>query len=56
MAMALEARGFGLSRQPTSFIDYPVESSDLAATAALFALGAAYFMIYYTGYGAVSVK
>ena len=56
MAMALEARGFGLSRQPTSFIDYPVESSDLAATAALFALGAAYFMIYYTGYGAISVK
>ncbi|MGZ6176592.1 MAG: energy-coupling factor transporter transmembrane component T family protein [Candidatus Binataceae bacterium] len=56
MAMALEARGFGMSRQPTSFIDYPVESSDLAATVALFALGALYFMIYYTGYGAISPK
>ena len=56
MAMALEARGFGMSRQPTSFIDYPVEPSDIAATVALFALGAAYFMIYYTGYGAISPK
>ena len=56
MAMALEARGFGMSRQPTSFIDYPVEPSDIAATVALFALGAVYFMIYYTGYGAISPK
>lgn len=56
MAMALEARGFGMSRQPTSFIDYPVKPSDIAATVALFALGAAYFMIYYTGYGAISPK
>jgi energy-coupling factor transport system permease protein len=56
MAMALEARGFGMSRQPTSFIDYPVEASDIAATVALFALGAVYFMIYYTGYGAISLR
>jgi energy-coupling factor transporter transmembrane protein EcfT len=56
MAMALEARGFGMSHQPTSFIDYPVEASDVAATATLFALGAAYFVIYYSGYGAISVK
>jgi energy-coupling factor transporter transmembrane protein EcfT len=56
MAMALEARGFGMSRQPTSFIDYPVEPRDIAATLALFALGAAYFMIYYTGYGAISPR
>lgn len=53
-AMALEARGFGMSRQPTSFIEYPVEASDVAASVALFALGAVYFMIYYTGYGAIS--
>jgi len=52
----LEARGFGMSRQPTSFIDYPVKPSDIAATVALFALAAAYFMIYYTGYGAISPK
>jgi energy-coupling factor transporter transmembrane protein EcfT len=56
MAMALEARGFGMSHQPTSFIDYPVEASDVAATAALFALGATYFAIYYSGYGAISLK
>ena len=56
MAMALEARGFGMSRQPTSFIDYPVEASDIAATVVLFALGAVYFTIYYTGYGAISIK
>ena len=56
MAMALEARGFGMSRRPTSFIDYPVEARDVAATVALFALGAAYFIIYYTGYGAISPK
>ncbi|HZO80210.1 MAG TPA: energy-coupling factor transporter transmembrane component T [Candidatus Binataceae bacterium] len=54
MAMALEARGFGMSQQPTSFIDYPVEMGDVAAAAALFALGALYFMIYYTGYGAIA--
>src|ERR1700682_2503578 len=56
MAIALEARGFGMSHQPTSFIDYPVAASDVAATAALFALGVAYFAIYYSGYGAISPK
>ena len=56
MAMALEARGFGMSHQPTSFIDYPVKPGDIAATAALFAMGAVYFMIYFTGYGAISPK
>ena len=30
--------------------------SDIAATVALFSMGAAYFMIYYTGYGAISPK
>jgi energy-coupling factor transporter transmembrane protein EcfT len=54
MAMALEARGFGMSRQPTSFIEYPVEPGDIAAACVLFLLAAAYFSIYYTGYGAIS--
>lgn len=54
MAMALEARGFGMSRQPTSFVEYPVRSRDLAAAFSLCALGAIYFMIYYSGYGAIS--
>jgi energy-coupling factor transport system permease protein len=54
MAMALEARGFGMSHQPTSFIEYRVEPGDMAAAAVLFLLGATYFVIYYTGYGAIS--
>ena len=54
MAMALEARGFGMSRQPTSFIDYPFEPGDITAVCALFILAAVYFTIYYTGYGAIS--
>jgi len=56
MAMALEARGFGMSSRPTSFVDYPVETADIVATVFLFALGALYFMIYYTGYGAISPR
>lgn len=56
MAMALEARGFGMSATPTSFIDYPMRPRDITAFAALIALGIAQFAIYYTGYGAISPK
>jgi energy-coupling factor transport system permease protein len=56
MAMALEARGFGMSAKPTSFIEYPVRPRDIAAMVALTALGTAYFIIYFTGYGAISLK
>jgi energy-coupling factor transport system permease protein len=56
MAMALEARGFGRISQPTSFIEYPVQARDLIAAAILTMIGAAYFMIYYTGYGAIPLK
>jgi energy-coupling factor transport system permease protein len=56
MAMALEARGFGLRNNPTTLIEYPVTARDIAAAAALFALAAGYFMIYYTGYGAISPR
>src|SRR5260221_6250053 len=31
MAMALEARGFGFSHEPTTFIEYPVTAADIAA-------------------------
>ena len=51
MAMALEARGFGRSNEPTTFIDYPVSGSDIMAFAVLIALAAGYFMLYYTGIG-----
>jgi energy-coupling factor transport system permease protein len=56
MAMALEARGFGRLSRPTSFIKYPLAPRDFVATIILLAIGAAYFMIYYTGYGAIAVQ
>lgn len=55
MAMALEARGFGRMTQPTTYIDYPILGSDAAAFAVLIAVGATYFMLYYTGLGAIAV-
>jgi len=56
MAMALEARGFGMNPHPTSFIEYPVRPRDLATVAFLIALGAAYFGLYLTGLGIVAMK
>jgi energy-coupling factor transporter transmembrane protein EcfT len=56
MAMALEARGFGMSATPTSFIDYPMSARDYTAFAALIAVGIGQFVIYYAGYGAISPK
>src|SRR5262249_5509471 len=46
MAMALEARGFGYTHEPTTFIDYPVAGGDIFAFAALIALGTIYFLLY----------
>ena len=54
MAMALEARGFGLSITPTSLIEYRIERRDTIALIALTTLGTGYFLIYYTGYAAIS--
>jgi len=56
MAMALEARGFGMMATPTSFIDYPIRTRDKAAFAVLIGLGVAQFLIYYAGYGGISPK
>jgi energy-coupling factor transport system permease protein len=53
MAMALEARGFGFTHEPTTYIEYPVAGADLAAFAALIALGAFYFLLYYSGIGGI---
>jgi energy-coupling factor transport system permease protein len=53
MAMALEARGFGRTGEPTTFIDYPVAGADVIAFAALIAIGGGYFMLYYTGIGGI---
>jgi energy-coupling factor transport system permease protein len=56
MAMALEARGFGMNATPTSFIDDPIRPRDGVAFVALTAIGVAQFLIYYAGYGAISPK
>ena len=56
MAMALEARGFGLLNSPSTLIDYPVKPADIVASLTLFIIGAGYFLIYYTGYGAIRVS
>ena len=56
MAMALEARGFGFSPAPTSYIDYPIRPRDRIAFALLLVIGLAQFMIYYIGYGAIRLK
>ncbi len=56
MAMALEARGFGLRNTPTTLVDYPVMPADVAAAVTLFGIAAGYFLLYYTGYGAIPVK
>ncbi len=56
MAMALEARGFGVSATPSSYIDYPIAARDRVAFALLAAIGVVYFLIYYTGYGAIAVN
>jgi energy-coupling factor transport system permease protein len=56
MAMALEARGFGKNSRPTSFIAYPVKASDVCSFGLMSILGAAYFFIYYLGYGAISPR
>ena len=53
MAMALEARGFGFSHEPTTFIEYPVTPADVIAFAFLIALGTLYFMLYWTGLGGI---
>ncbi|HVA39960.1 MAG TPA: energy-coupling factor transporter transmembrane component T [Candidatus Binataceae bacterium] len=56
MAMALEARGFGMSAMPTSYIDFPIRPRDRVAYALLIGLAAIYFLIYWTGYGSISAK
>ena len=54
MAMALEARGFGLGITPTSLIQYQIERRDILALIALTTMGLVYFIIYYTGYASIS--
>jgi energy-coupling factor transport system permease protein len=54
MAMALEARGFGMNPHPTSYIEYPVRRRDIATLVFLIGLGAAYFALWLGGWGLVA--
>jgi energy-coupling factor transport system permease protein len=53
MAMALEARGFGYSERPTSYVRYQMRALDVVMLICMTLVGTAYFMIYYWGYGAI---
>src|SRR5271170_6851130 len=54
MAMALEARGFGYSERPTSYVHYEMRPLDFGVLVGVGLLGAGYFLIYYFGYGAIA--
>ncbi len=56
MAMALEARGFGYSAHPTSYVHYEMRPMDVAMLIGIATLGIAYFLIYYSGYGAIAPR
>ncbi|HLW70393.1 MAG TPA: energy-coupling factor transporter transmembrane component T [Candidatus Binataceae bacterium] len=56
MAMALEARGFGMGAQPTSLGQYEVRALDCTAFAILLAVGVLYFLFYLGGYGTIATK
>ncbi len=56
MAMALEARGFGYSPRPTSYVHYEVRPLDVLMLVGVGLLSAAYFLIYYTGRGAIAPR
>jgi energy-coupling factor transport system permease protein len=54
MAMALEARGFGYSARPTSYVHYEMQPMDFGMLLGIALLGTGYFLIYYYGYGAIA--
>jgi energy-coupling factor transport system permease protein len=56
MAMALEARGFGYSARPTSYVHYEMRPFDVMMLIAVLVLAIAYFLIYYSGYGAIAPR
>lgn len=56
MAMALEARGFGLDITPTSLREYRLQGRDVVALLTLTSMGVGYFIIYYTGYGTIGPR
>src|SRR5262249_44797111 len=53
MAMALEARGFGRSNDPTSFIEYRMHPRDAGAFVVLVIVGTVAFSLYWNGWGGI---
>jgi energy-coupling factor transport system permease protein len=56
MAMALEARGFGLGARPTNLDENRFQPRDFIAFASLGAIASIYFALYFTGYGVILPK
>jgi energy-coupling factor transport system permease protein len=56
MAMALEARGFGLNVTPTSFMEYRIGRRDIIALSVLTGMGALYFVIYWNGWATIAPR
>ena len=56
MAMALEARGFGMGAAPTNLGGYRMRLRDFAAIAILFAIGTTYLLLDLYGYGTVGPR
>jgi energy-coupling factor transport system permease protein len=56
MAMALEARGFGMGAAPTSLNEYRMHLWDIVALAILILIGTTYFLLNLIGYGAIAPR
>jgi energy-coupling factor transport system permease protein len=56
MAMALEARGFGMGTVPTSLGEYRMRPRDVIALVFLILIGATYFLLDLTGYGTIAPR
>ncbi len=56
MAMPLEARGFGRTHRPTSFVEYKLHRRDAVAFMLLTMLAAVCFAVYWSGLGAVPMN
>jgi energy-coupling factor transport system permease protein len=55
MAMALEARGFGYSANPTSYLQYRLRAADVGTLVLVLLIALAYFGIYLSGYGTIGL-
>jgi energy-coupling factor transport system permease protein len=56
MAMALEARGFGMGAAPTTLGEYRMRPRDIVALMILILIGTTYFLLDLKGYGTISPR